>query len=196
MFFQVESVFSTSHITSERMRFHYMLQQLPQETITTALDIIKNQANLPDPYTRLKNKLTHTFGKTKYQMCNELLVRVSPACLCPTCWHFSPTEIYQVPCSCVCFYADCPTLCTASSKLAAMKPLRRWREPLTTCGRMPPESMPLSSLAAADATTLLPPNPLAATETSANARHHRVDASSRTTPAATGSAHTPGPLAG
>ncbi len=50
-----------------------MLQQLPPETITTALDIIKNQATLPDPYTRLKNKLTHTFGKTKYQMCDELL---------------------------------------------------------------------------------------------------------------------------
>ena len=56
-FFQAESVFSTSHITSEHSRFHYVLQQLPQETITTALDIIKNQANLPDPYTRLRKKL-------------------------------------------------------------------------------------------------------------------------------------------
>ncbi len=72
-FLQAESVFTTSHITSERTRFHYVLQQLPPETITTALDIIKNQATLPDPYTRLKNKLTHTFGKTKYQMCDELL---------------------------------------------------------------------------------------------------------------------------
>ena len=50
-----------------------MLQQLPPETITTALDIIKNQATFPDPYTRLKNNLTHTFGKTKYQMRDELL---------------------------------------------------------------------------------------------------------------------------
>ena len=72
-FLQAESVFITSHITSERTRFHHVLQQLPQETITTALDLIKNQATLADPYTRLKNKLTHTFGKTKYQMCDELL---------------------------------------------------------------------------------------------------------------------------
>ncbi len=72
-FLQAESVFITSHITSERTRFHHVLQNLPQETITTALDIIKNQATLADPYTRLKNKLTHTFGKTKYQMCDELL---------------------------------------------------------------------------------------------------------------------------
>ncbi len=72
-FFQVESVFSTSHITSECTCFNYVLQQLPPETITTALDIIKNQANLPNPYTRLKKKLTHTFGKIKYQMCDELL---------------------------------------------------------------------------------------------------------------------------
>ena len=52
-FFQAESVFSTSHITSEGTRFHYVLQQLPPETITTHLDIIKNQANIPDPYTTL-----------------------------------------------------------------------------------------------------------------------------------------------
>ena len=73
-FFQVESVFSISHITSERTHFKYILQQLSPETITTVLDIIKNQATLPEPYTRLKKKLTHTFGKTKYQMCDELLV--------------------------------------------------------------------------------------------------------------------------
>ena len=66
-------MFFTNHVNSERTRFHYVLQQLPQETITTALDIIRIQATLPDPYTRLKNKLTHTFGKTKYQMCDELL---------------------------------------------------------------------------------------------------------------------------
>ena len=52
-FLQAESVFITSHITSERTRFHCVLQQLPQDTITTTLDIIKNQATLADPYTRL-----------------------------------------------------------------------------------------------------------------------------------------------
>ncbi len=71
-FFQVESVFSNNHITSEHMPFNHVMQQLPPETINTALDIIKNQANIPDPYIRIKQKLTNSFGKTKCQMCDEL----------------------------------------------------------------------------------------------------------------------------
>ena len=64
-FFQVESVFSTSHIPSERTRFNYVLQQLQPKTITTALDIIKNQATLPDPYTRLVLKKLLFFADFK-----------------------------------------------------------------------------------------------------------------------------------
>ena len=37
------------------------------------LDIIKQQATLTNPYTTIKQKLISTFGKTKYQMCDELL---------------------------------------------------------------------------------------------------------------------------
>ncbi len=74
-FFQVESVFSNNNINNEQICFNYVLQQLPQETrkhITTVLDIIQQQATLANPYTSIKQKLISTFGKTKYQMCDEL----------------------------------------------------------------------------------------------------------------------------
>ncbi len=45
----------------------------PPETITPSLDIIKNQATIPNPYSRLNQKITNTFSKTKYEMCDELL---------------------------------------------------------------------------------------------------------------------------
>ncbi len=69
-FFQVESVFSNSNIDNETTHFNYVLQQLPQETITSVLDIIRQQATLANPYTTIKQKLISTFGKTKYQMCD------------------------------------------------------------------------------------------------------------------------------
>ena len=168
------SVFSTSHITSEPTRFHYVLQQLPPETITTALDIIKNQATLPDPYTRLKNKLTHTFGKTKYryQMCDELLDMPAlglgkPSLLMSNMLALLPEGDQPGTLFCVCFYADCQSSCAASSKLAAMKHQMRCQEPLTTCGRTAPTSMPLRSLAATTATTPQPLDLLAAKGTPA-----------------------------
>ena len=48
-FFQVEAVFSTNHINSERTQFMHVLQQLLLETITLVLDIIKQQATLTNP---------------------------------------------------------------------------------------------------------------------------------------------------
>ena len=135
-FFQVESVFSTSHITSKRTRFNYVLQQLSPETITTVLDIIKNQATIPNPYSRLKQKLTNTFGKTKYQMCDELLDMPplgsgKPSLMMSNMLALLPHG--DVPGTLfLCMYADCLNSCAASSKWAAMKHLTRWGELPTT----------------------------------------------------------------
>ncbi len=48
------------------------LQKLPPETVASMRDIIRQVDKLAAPYTRLEEKLTNNYGKTKYQLCDEL----------------------------------------------------------------------------------------------------------------------------
>ena len=48
----------------------YVLKKLPAKTITSILDIIRQQAN--QPLHKGKEQAHQSFGKAKYQMCDEL----------------------------------------------------------------------------------------------------------------------------
>ena len=48
----------------------HVLQKLPPDTVASIRDVIRH--TLATPYTRLKEKLTNTYGKSKYQLCDEL----------------------------------------------------------------------------------------------------------------------------
>jgi len=68
----IEATFATRRITAERTRYMHVLQKLPPDTIANVRDIIRQQDTLANPYTRLKEKLTNTYGRSKYQLCDEL----------------------------------------------------------------------------------------------------------------------------
>ena len=68
----IEAVFVTRRITNERTRYMHVLQKLPPETVASVRDVIRQVDTLAAPYTRLKEKLTNTYGKSKYQLCDEL----------------------------------------------------------------------------------------------------------------------------
>ena len=64
----IEAVFVTHRITAERTRYMHVLQKLPPETIASVRDVIRQVDTLAAPYTCLKEKLTNTYGKSKYQL--------------------------------------------------------------------------------------------------------------------------------
>ena len=68
----IEAVFVTRRITAERTRYMHVLQKLPPNTVASVRNIIRQVDTLAAPYTRLKEKLTNTYGKSKYQLCDEL----------------------------------------------------------------------------------------------------------------------------
>ena len=68
----IEALFVTRRITAERTRYMHILQKLPPDTVASVRDIIRQVDTLAAPYTRLKEKLTNTYGKSKYQLCDEV----------------------------------------------------------------------------------------------------------------------------
>ena len=69
----IEAMFVTCRFTAERTRYMHVLQKLPPKTVTSVCDVIRQVDTLAPPYTRLKEKLTNTYGKSKYQLCDECL---------------------------------------------------------------------------------------------------------------------------
>lgn len=73
-FLQVEALFSTRGITSQRTRYDHVLSVLPCEVITTVLDILQNHtAAITDPYDRLKAALLGRLVKSENRRIEELL---------------------------------------------------------------------------------------------------------------------------
>ncbi len=77
----IEAVFVTRRITTERTRYMHILQKLRPDTVASVRDIICQVDTLAASYTRLKEKLTKTYGKSKYQLCNELFDMPPLRCL-------------------------------------------------------------------------------------------------------------------
>ena len=68
----IEAVFVTRRITNERTRYMHVLQKLPPETVNSVRNVIRQVETLATPYTGLKEKFTNMYGKSKYQLCDEL----------------------------------------------------------------------------------------------------------------------------
>ena len=73
-FLQVEAVFATRGIRTQRTKYDYVLSVLPSEVITTVLDILQNNnSSITDPYDRLKSALLTRLVKSENRRIEELL---------------------------------------------------------------------------------------------------------------------------
>nr|VZI52455.1 unnamed protein product [Spirometra erinaceieuropaei] len=74
-FRQIEALFATSRITSERTRYSYVLQSLPFDVAVTVEDIL-DPIPADEPYTRLKEAVIQQVGKSANLMLRELFAQV------------------------------------------------------------------------------------------------------------------------
>ena len=72
-FASVEASFETLRVTSQRTRYTRVLARRPCETLVSIRDIVRAANTLADPYDQLRARLCHTFGKSKWQLINELI---------------------------------------------------------------------------------------------------------------------------
>ena len=118
-FVVIEAMFVTPCITTERTRYIHVLQKLPPEAVASMNDVICQVDTLTSPFTRLKEKLTNTYGKSKYQLCDELfdmppLGAEKPSILMAKMLVLVP-EGDQVVSGFLCFFsAGCQSGCTTS----------------------------------------------------------------------------------
>ncbi|BHF67899.1 hypothetical protein SprV_0301122900 [Sparganum proliferum] len=74
-FRQIEAVFSTSRITSERTRYSYVVQSLPFD-VAVDVDDLLDPIPANDPYTQLKNAVIQRVAKSANRMLRELFTQV------------------------------------------------------------------------------------------------------------------------
>ncbi|BHF76553.1 hypothetical protein SprV_0501965100 [Sparganum proliferum] len=74
-FRQIEAVFSTSRITSERTRYSYVVQSLPFD-VAVDVDDLLDPILANDPYTQLKNAVIQRVAKSANRMLRELFTQV------------------------------------------------------------------------------------------------------------------------
>ncbi|BHF62307.1 hypothetical protein SprV_0200528900 [Sparganum proliferum] len=74
-FRQIEAVFSTSRITSERTRYSYVVQSLPFD-VAVDVDDLLDPIPANDPYTELKNAVIQRVAKSANRMLRELFTQV------------------------------------------------------------------------------------------------------------------------
>nr|VZI08728.1 unnamed protein product [Spirometra erinaceieuropaei] len=74
-FRQVEAVFSTSRITSERTRYSHVVQSLPFD-VAVDVDDLLNLIPANDPYTQLKNAVIQRVAKSANRILRELFTQV------------------------------------------------------------------------------------------------------------------------
>ncbi|BHF67513.1 hypothetical protein SprV_0301054000 [Sparganum proliferum] len=74
-FRQIEAVFSTSRITSERTRYSYVVQSLPFD-VAVDVDDLLDPIPANDPYTQLKNAVIQKVAKSANRMLQELFTQV------------------------------------------------------------------------------------------------------------------------
>ncbi|BHF67784.1 hypothetical protein SprV_0301081300 [Sparganum proliferum] len=74
-FRQIEALFATSRITSERTRYSYVLQSLPFDVAVTVEDLL-DPIPTDEPYTRLKEAVIQRVAKSANLMLRELFTQV------------------------------------------------------------------------------------------------------------------------
>ncbi|BHF65440.1 hypothetical protein SprV_0200845000 [Sparganum proliferum] len=74
-FRQIEALFATSRITSERTRYSYVLQSLPFDVAVTVEDLL-DPIPADEPYTRLKEAIIQRVAKSANLMLRELSTQV------------------------------------------------------------------------------------------------------------------------
>ncbi|BHF73832.1 hypothetical protein SprV_0401691600 [Sparganum proliferum] len=74
-FRQIEAVFSSSRITSERTRYSYVVQSLPFD-VAVDVDDLLDPIPANDPYTQLKNAVIQRVAKSANRMLRELFTQV------------------------------------------------------------------------------------------------------------------------
>lgn len=74
-FRQIEAVFNTRRITSERNRYSYVVQSLPHE-VAVDVDDLLDPTPLKEPYSTLKDAIIQRTGKSASKMLRELLTTV------------------------------------------------------------------------------------------------------------------------
>ncbi|BHF67339.1 hypothetical protein SprV_0301036500 [Sparganum proliferum] len=74
-FRQIEALFATSRITSERTRYSYVLQSLPFDVAVTVEDLL-DPIPADEPYTRLKEAIIQRVAKSANFMLRELFTQV------------------------------------------------------------------------------------------------------------------------
>ncbi|BHF74688.1 hypothetical protein SprV_0501777500 [Sparganum proliferum] len=73
--FQIEAIFSTSRITSERTRYSYVVQSLAFD-VAVDVDDLLDPIPANDPYTQLKNAVIQRVAKSANRMLRELFTQV------------------------------------------------------------------------------------------------------------------------
>ena len=72
-FASIEAAFELAKITSPRTRYQRALALLPVDSLCSVRDLVCGSAEIADPYTELKRRLTGAYGKSPWQLTNELL---------------------------------------------------------------------------------------------------------------------------
>ncbi|VDM02395.1 unnamed protein product [Schistocephalus solidus] len=72
---QIEAIFSTRRITSERTRYLYVVQSLPFDFAVDVEDLL-NPISADGPYTQLKDAVINHVAKSANRMLRELFTQV------------------------------------------------------------------------------------------------------------------------
>jgi hypothetical protein len=65
--------FEAYRVTSSRLKYNYVMPQLPEEVAVSISDLLETSANYADPYEQLKTRINAAYGVSKYQRANDLL---------------------------------------------------------------------------------------------------------------------------